>query len=120
MGGVRPYFHQPPGSTARRREKRLSPPKAENNAGGEENRQDRYPDQNRSHHGQHEHRDHDAYEQHEDRKAERSEPGDVEAMRSTGRRRHVRPPNVVLPFGVAPAPGRRNNLRLQAWTFRPI
>ena len=54
--------------------------------GGDEQRNDRYPDQNHAHHGEKNHDGEDADDQHEQGDTERAEPCDVDAMCRVRRR----------------------------------
>ena len=107
MGGVRLYFHHPP----HRALSTVVAQKPKNDAGAEQKRQDRYPDQYRTYDGERDHGDDDTDKQHEERQANRSEPGHIEALGSAGGRSIWRP-NVRLPVGAAAAPGGRNDFRL--------
>lgn len=85
--------------------------KPKNQAGPEQKRQDRYPEQYRAHDGERDHGDDDTDKQHEERQANRPEPRHIEAL-GGARGRCIRRPSVRLPIGAAPAPGGRNDFRL--------
>ena len=54
--------------------------KPKNQAGPEQKRQDRYPEQYRAHDGERDHGDDDTDKQHEERQANRPEPRHIEAL----------------------------------------
>ncbi len=96
MGGVRLYFHHPRTGAL----PAVMAQKPINYAGSEQKRQDRYPDQYRTHDGERDHGDDDTDKQHEESQANRSEPRHIEALGSAGGR-SIRRPNVRLPVGAA-------------------
>ena len=116
MGGVRRYLHHPPRPGALSAAMAQKP---KNQAGAEQKRQDRYPDQYRTHDGERDHGDDDTDKQHKERQANRPEPGYIEAL-GGARGRCIWRPSVRLPIGAAPALGGRNDLRLQTRAFRLI
>jgi hypothetical protein len=112
-------FWQHNGRPAPPHQTRLATQQAVDHAGTHQQRQNRYPDQDRPHHCQEDHGGYEAEDQHEHGEAKRTELGYVKPMGSACAWR-VGLPYIVLPAGLAPAMGRRNNFRFQSRTFRPI